>query len=133
MASNFYTIPQDKRRLKDKKITLYKKTTGVNDVGMPSTVYRPLHPGTLWAYVRHQSSREYFAAKAAQITETLMFEVNWRADLTLESLASTFIVYKGNWFNIARLDTYEDNKTNIRLYANSMKAPAAADIQPYQP
>ena len=132
MASNFYTIPQ-KKRLKDKKIELYRKTTGVNDVGMPSTVYRKMHPGTLWAYVRHQSSREYLAAKAAQITETILFEVNWRPDINLASLANLFIVFKGQWYNLARLDSYEQNKTSIRLYANSMKAPDAKDIKPYQP
>lgn len=132
MANNFYSIPQ-KKRLKDKKITLYRKFTGTNEVGMPVTEYRPVHPGTLWAYVRQQSSREYFAAQAAQITETIMFEVNWRPDLTLQALAAFFIVYKGEWFNIARLDTYEGYKSHIRLYANSMKAPAAADIKPYQP
>ena len=48
--------------LKDKKITIYAEITDENGTGYTEIKYRPIHPGTVWAYMRDMSAREYYAA-----------------------------------------------------------------------
>ena len=44
------------RNLKDKKIILYKKETIKDSAGFSTTVYKAIHAGKLWAYVRQLSA-----------------------------------------------------------------------------
>lgn len=118
-------------RLKDKKIKVYRKTTGPNEVGIPTTQYKPIHPGTLWAYFRQLSGREVFEAKAVQVTEEVLFVVNWHQLITPDMTTALYIEYKGRWYNITRIDPFEDYKNDIQIYAQLGKRPTADTIVPY--
>ena len=114
--------------LKDKKITIYKKVITEDDWGNRISSYQPIHPGKLWAYVRQLSAKEYFAAAAVQNTEEMLFTVNWRPDITPQM----YIEYKGVWYDIQRVDTFEGYKENLHLYASqTIHAPRESDIIPY--
>lgn len=100
--------------LKDKKITIYKTMGSQNEVGDWIANYQPIHPGRLWAYARQLSAKEYLAAAAVQNKEEMLFTVNWRADITPQM----FIEYKGVWYDIKRVDTFEGYKESLHLYAD---------------
>ena len=114
--------------LKDKKIIIYKAVYTENEIGEQIAKYQPIHPGKLWAYVRQLSAKEYFAAAAAQNTEEMLFTVNWRPDITPQM----YIEYKGVWYDIKRVDTFEGYKENLHLYASqTLRQPDPDDIIPY--
>lgn len=114
--------------LKDKKITIYKKVITESSIGDQITKYQPIHPGKLWAYVRQLSATEYFAAAAVQNKEEMLFTVNWRSDIAPQM----YIEYKGVWYDIKRVDTFEGYKENLHLYASqTLYAPSQNDIIPY--
>ena len=114
--------------LKDKKIIIYKAVYTKNEIGEQIAKYQPIHPGKLWAYVRQLSAKEYFAAAAVQNTEEMLFTVNWRPDITPQM----YIEYKGVWYDIKRVDTFEGYKENLHLYASqTLRPPDPDDIIPY--
>ncbi len=114
--------------LKDKKIKIYKKVLTEDDIGNQIAAYKPIHPGKLWAYVRQLSAKEYFAAAQVQNKEEMLFTVNWRPDIN----PHMYIEYKGRWYNIERVDTFEGYKENLHLYASEMTcAPDEKEILPY--
>jgi len=114
--------------LKDKKIKIYKKVLTEDDIGNQIAAYKPIHPGKLWAYVRQLSAKEYFAAAQVQNKEEMLFTVNWRPDIN----PHMYIEYKGRWYNIERVDTFEGYKENLHLYASEISEPPGPDeIIPY--
>lgn len=114
--------------LKDKKITIYQTVVTENEIGDQITKYQPIHPGKLWAYVRQLSAKEYYAAAAVQNKEEMLFTVNWRPDIS----PKMYIEYKGKWYNIERVDTFEGYKENLHLYASELvRPPDEDDIIPY--
>lgn len=114
--------------LKDKKIIIYKAVYTENEIGEQIAKYQPIHPGKLWAYVRQLSAKEYFAAAAVQNTEEMLFTVNWRPDIAPQM----YIEYKGVWYDIKRVDTFEGYKENLHLYASqTLRPPDPDDIIPY--
>lgn len=114
--------------IKDKKIVIYKSKSVRNDKGQPITKWFPIHPGSLWAYTRQLSAKEYFAAAAVNYQETIFFTINWRGDIT----TTMQILYKGNWYAITRIDTFEGYKSDLKVYVKTTTAPNAADILPYE-
>ena len=103
-------------RLKDKKITIMGVTEGQNDLGDPIQIRGPIPGGeNIWAYVRHTSGREYYAAKQVQAEEEMLFEINWRDDITPKN----WIVYKGKEYDITRIDDFEGYKDSLRIYAHA--------------
>lgn len=120
-----------KKNLKDKKITIYELIRSVDGEGFSSKKYKPIHPGQLWAYVRHLSAKEWWSAslKTEQDQEERFFTVNWRNDVTVDH----FILYKDVWYNIVRVDPYEDYRDDIKLYAQTMKSkPKTGDVLTYK-
>ncbi len=123
-----------RRKLKDKKICIYKELEGETDAaGFPLGIkYQKIHNGKLWAYVRQLSGKEYYAAMAMHSTEEVVFVVNWRADLTMENVGSLFVEYKGNWYDVQRIDTFEGNKSDISIYAKTLNSiPKETDMLDY--
>jgi len=115
--------------LKDKKITIYRTITARDEWGSQISSYQPIHPGKLWAYVRQLSATEYFAAAQVQNKEEMLFTVNWRPDIT----PKMYIEYKGVWYDIKRVDTFEGYKESLHLYASQMPDPPdPKDIIPYE-
>ena len=120
-----------RQRHKDKKIIIYKVTYEQDGYGYGVETFTPIHPNKLWAYVRQQSASEYYAAHAVQITEDMLFVVNWRADLTTFDTLTLYILYKGLWYNVQRIDTFEGYKEDLQMYGKLVRTPSAGDIRPY--
>lgn len=123
------------RYLKDKKVTIYQKTEfGYDESGYPLPEgVKPIHPGKLWAYARHLSAKEFWEAgiHSEVNQEERFFVVNWRDDITAEMM----IQYKDSWFNIVRVDSFEDYKEDIKLYVKTAvpgDIPDDTDILPYE-
>ena len=68
--------------------------------------------GTVWAYFRHLSGKEVFAAATVNYKEEVLFQVNYRTDLTTANV----IRYNGRLYNITRIDTFEGYKQDLTLY-----------------
>lgn len=114
--------------LKDKKIIIYTMDSYTDEIGNNLSAYQPIHPGKLWAYVRQLSAKEYHAAASTQNKEEMLFTVNWRPDVS----PKMYIEYKGVWYDIQRVDTFEGYKENLHLYANQLlHPPSPGDIIPY--
>ena len=115
--------------LKDKKIKIYLETNVGKPGGMPIAGFKPIHPGRLWAYVRQLSQKELSFASGQYTQETTLFEINWRPDLiTLEH----YIEYKGIFYEIKRIDTFEGYKNVIGITASEkLQQPDPDNIFPY--
>ena len=102
-------------RLKDKKISLLEhREIGRNELNQPIYGWEPKDGGeNIWAYVRQLSGREIHSARMVQAEEEVLFEINWRDDITPKN----WIVYKGKEYNITRIDDYEGYKDTLRIYA----------------
>lgn len=118
--------------LKDKKIVVYRHVEGSDQWGDPVEYYIPIHPGSLWAYTRQLSAQElYMAGVSDRYQETALFVVNWRNDLS----PSLLVLYRGNWYNIVRIDTYEGYRADLKLFVKSAlggEIPGQGDIRPYE-
>jgi SPP1 family predicted phage head-tail adaptor len=98
-------------KLKDKKIEILAVQNVINENGYAETTLVPACP-LVWAYYRHLSGNEYFAANAEHVKEEVLFRINWRNDVTTAHV----IRYNGVLWNIARVDTFEGYKGDITLY-----------------
>lgn len=105
-----------KKRLKDKKIQILKAVYTENEIGEMIPSFEPAHPGSLWAYVRQLSASEFYKAAAVQTGEEMLFVINWRDDIDPTTHA---IKYKGRYYNIKRVDTYEGYKQDVQIYADA--------------
>jgi SPP1 family predicted phage head-tail adaptor len=105
--------------VKTKKITIMKYTVTYNELGEEIKAWLPL-PGceNIWAYYRQLSGKEYWTARAVLTTaEEVVFEINYRTGLD----TTMRILFRGQYYNITRIDDYEGNKEDIKLYANIVK------------
>lgn len=116
--------------IKDKKIVIYSPEYD-NTGGVQSEKWKPIHPGTLWAYTRQLSASEFFAAAATQYQESAFFTVNWRDDIDTYMQ----IRYKGVWYMITRIDTFEGYKDNLKIYVKTSiggHIPSEEDVLPFE-
>ena len=98
-------------KLKDKKIEILAVQSMINENGYPDETLVPICP-PVWAYYRHLSGSEYFAANAENVQEEIMFQINYRNDLTTQHV----IRYRGILWDITRIDDYEGRKEDLKLY-----------------
>lgn len=98
-------------KLKDKKIEILAETSVINENGYPETVLQAICP-PVWAYFRHLSGKEIFAANAVNMQEEVLFQVNYRADIKTTHV----IKYSGVLYDITRVDTFEGYKADLTLY-----------------
>lgn len=99
-------------KLKDKKITIMKSVVTVDAIGNHKTTLVALHEN-IWAYFRHLSGDEMFTGATTQTNEEVLFRIGYKPDVT----TACYIMYKGTKYNITRIDTYEDYKDDLVLYA----------------
>lgn len=105
---------RSKFRLKDKKISICGQGFEEDEWGNQLPIDGPIPGGeNIWAYVRHASGNEYFAARQVQQKVEMIFEVNWRDDVTTLNT----ILYQGKSYNITRIDDFEGYKDTLRIYA----------------
>ncbi|AUN16120.1 TPA: phage head closure protein [Clostridium botulinum] len=101
-------------RIKDKKITILKYQEGENELGETIVTYVPMPGATnIWAYYRHASGAEFYAAHTINTKVEVIFEIAWRNDIDTYMQ----IRYKGRDYSITRIDDFEGRKVNLRIYA----------------
>lgn len=98
-------------KLKDKKIEILAVQSVINENGYAVETLQPICP-PVWAYFRHLSGKEYYAANAEQVQEEALFQINWRAGLSTAHV----IRFKGVLWDITRVDTFEGYKGDLTLY-----------------
>ena len=98
-------------KLKDKKIDILAVQNIINENGYPEETLQPICP-PVWAYYRHLSGKEYYAANAENVQEEVMFQIGWRDDLTTRHV----IRYRGILWDITRIDDFEGRKEDLRVY-----------------
>ena len=109
------------KRVKDKKIRAFK--TAIQAVsGFERIVKKYIHSknsGGVWAYIRHLSERERYAAKAVQSLETMLFEVAHSPKLTDD----LYIEFAGRTYRVVSIDPYEFDKTDLVIRAEEVAPP----------
>ena len=102
-------------KLKDKKIELLRQVHTRDEMGFTKTTLESI--GTVWAYFRHLSGKEVFAAATVNYKEEVQFQINYRTDLTTANM----VRYNGTLYNITRIDTFEGYKEDLTLYCVAKK------------
>lgn len=117
------------KNLKDKKVIIYEQVNAAKPGGAPVMKYKPIHPGRLWAYVRQLSTKELEPASGEWTQDTMRFVINWRSDvITLDH----YVEYRGIFYEIMRVDTYEGYKDEIRITGDQLGSqPQPSDTLPY--
>ena len=68
-------------KLKDKKIEILRANFTKDAEGFSAETLTPIAP-PVWAYFRHLSGKEIYAAQSVQAVEEVQFVINWRRDIT---------------------------------------------------
>ena len=114
---------------KDKKVKLVTKHSERDSSGFYRTTYQYITNQALWAYASQLSQELTFTAHAYGSDETRLFVLNYRNDLALYD----FIEYKEKYYQITRLDTADDYKGELFVYAkDAPRGDTPSDIQPAQ-
>lgn len=116
-SNNFF---RGKKYLKDKKISIVEFEEGQDSGGfsMPSSNIPIKNGENIWAYYRHASGDEIYAAKAENYKEEAVFKVNWRNDIKLRMK----MLFKGQECGITRIDDCEEYKEHLTLYPYTLEA-----------
>jgi len=101
-----------RKLLKDKKIEILYPQVVSDNIGNQVTGWEKMTVSPLWAYFRQLGGDEYYTARAQQVEEEVVFVINWRDDISVINR----VVYKGNQYDIKRVDTYEGYKGDLKLY-----------------
>ena len=99
---------------KDKKISIIGLTVGYDDIGNPTEEEAPV-PGceNIWAYYRHISGTEFFAAATTNTKVEVTFEINWRTGIN----TTMKVLYNNEKYCITQIDDFEGKKTDLKIYA----------------
>lgn len=110
------------KKLKDKKISILKKQYIEDEIGNQYEDWADLTPTPIWAYFRQLSGTERASAAVSDIvTEEVLFRINWRDDID----TSAVVKFRGTYYEITRIDTFEGYKEDLSLYC---KLPPRQDI-----
>ena len=121
-------------KLKDKKVKILLYTETEDSAGFPVRGYMPVHSNsTVWAYFKHLSASLYFASHQTNLNEEVIFTVNWLKCLRNVNTDSLKVLYDGSLYQVTRVDTYEDYKRDINLYAKFQEGNFDGKIIPYDP
>lgn len=100
--------------IKDKKITIMEVVTESDELGNQIEKTKPINNGeNIWAYYRQASADEYYAAASTQYKVEAIFKIGWRNDID----NSMTILFRGNEYNITRIDDFEGYKRDLTIYA----------------
>lgn len=125
---------KDQYFLKDKKADIFKNTGagGQDSEGYPlPDQWRPITPAPLWCYTKQLSQDQLYYSHAIGQEETRLFVFNNYPGIVLYDL----IRYKGEWYQITRVDTKDDYKGDLFLYVKLAIGgwrPSPGDVYPYQ-
>lgn len=99
-------------KLKDKKIEILAAVNVSNGSGYFTETLTSIGP-PVWAYFRHLSGKEIFAASTQMAVEEVLFTINCRPDIT----PTHVIRYNGALYDITRVDTFEGYREDLTVYA----------------
>lgn len=103
-----------KKHRKDKKITILEYKEYVNDNGVEIENYEPVEGmSNIWAYYRHVSGNEFFAAHTTNTKVEVVFEINYRKGID----ETMVILYNNCKYYITQIDDFEGRKTDLKIYA----------------
>lgn len=109
------TYNNRKRYLKDKKIDILRKDEGSgHEPGGGG--WKPKHKN-IWAYYRQASAKEYDRAGLAGHEIEAVFRINWKDDISINDR----VHFRGEDYDITRIDDFEGYKKDLTLYANNIK------------
>ena len=103
-------------KLKDKKIEILAPRIYSDQYGNRRTDLATV--ATVWAYFRQLSGNEIYRtanqnySATVRVEETALFQIGYRDDLTTAHV----IRYRGQTYNITRIDTFEGYKRDLVLY-----------------
>lgn len=122
------------RKLKDKKIKIYKYVEGENDNGFRVSAYMPIHPqASLWAYFKQLGAELTYLNHSSQSNEECFFAVNWLEILKTPTAKYLHIEYNGSLYQVTRIDPYEGYKRDLFLYARYEGEAKNLTVLPYDP
>lgn len=110
--------------LKDKRIELWREfENGCDEDGFCDgfNSIKEDKIATLWAYYRHTSQKEFYAAAQVQYTEDAIFIVNSNRVTRSINPKTDYIMYNGKKFAINGVDDYQGGKRDIRISAKYWK------------
>ncbi|HBE76351.1 MAG TPA: head-tail adaptor protein [Firmicutes bacterium] len=100
--------------LKDKKISLLKAIKVSDGMGGYKITWKEIDGGAnIWAYIRYLSGNEFIQAAALSAKVEMIFEINYRTDIT----TANRVRYNEKDYNITFVDKYEGYKSDLKLYA----------------
>lgn len=100
--------------MKDKKITIVEVIIESDEIGNQTEEIRPIKNGeNIWAYYRQASADEYYAAASTQYKVEAIFKISWRDNID----TSMTILFRGDEYNITRIDDFEGYKQDLTIYA----------------
>lgn len=97
--------------LKDKRIEIFNNN--VEWVGAGDHVHHWESMGKFWAYTRMLSMKEYHDYGITTEDVDRLFIINYNKDVNIYDR----IVYRGKEYKIYSVDTYNDNKQDMKIYA----------------
>lgn len=120
--------------LKDKKAMIYweKPSTEDADGSTISGGFVPFAINPMWCYSKQLSQDQIFAAAAYGVSETRFFVFNHTKNVAVYDL----ILYRGEWYQITRVDTTDDYNGDLFVYVKDCPRggePSAEDLLPYEP
>lgn len=108
-----------KRYRKDKKVTILELRVEKGDeVGFYDRIYEPIEGlENIWAYYRHLSGKEFFAAATMNSKVEVVFIVNWKEKLVTTNPVVMRVLYNNDEYSITQIDDFEGRKSDIKIYA----------------
>jgi SPP1 family predicted phage head-tail adaptor len=99
---------------KDKKITILTYTESENELGETIQEWIPLDGAiNIWAYYRQASAGEFYGAATTNYKVEAIFQIAWQPGLNTWMQ----VRYKDKDYRITRIDDFEGNKTDLKIYA----------------
>lgn len=100
--------------IKDKKITIMETVIESDELGNQIEETKPINNGeNIWTYYRQASADEYYAASQVNYRVDAIFKISWRDNIH----HSNTILFRGQEYNITRIDDFEGYKRDLTIYA----------------
>lgn len=110
--------------LKDKKARVYHPISVKTSSGRTELKYlMPVSPDDMWCYSRQLTQDQLFAAHAWLSDEKRLFVFNFYSGVKLYDV----VKYKGNWYEVTRVDTTDDYNGELFVYVKDYKNPSTLE------
>ena len=98
-------------KLKDKKIDILYADHEPDECGNNILNLKPVAL-SVWAYFRQLSQKEVYTSLEMQTPEEVLFQIGYRPGIATAHV----IRYKGDLYDITRVDVFEGYKGDLTLY-----------------